>query len=204
MARSGKPTRDKILAESKDLVFQNGFSGTSIDQILEKAGITKGAFFYHFKTKNALAKALIEEFALEDIHHMNAALTKTEGLNGDSLSRLLQFIQEFINMMSGLGDPYSCLYASYLYEPNQFDQDILDQITDTLLTWRKTMEKLINNVLKEYEPQMEIDVQSLADHILVIFEGAFIISKGYKGKDLTAEHLKHLKNYFTLLFCKKK
>lgn len=204
MARSGKATRDKILAESKALVFEYGFSGTSIDQILEKTGITKGAFFYHFKTKSALAKALIEEFALDDIHHMNDALTKTEGLREDSLNRLLQFVQEFIDMMSDLGDPYSCLYASYLYEPNQFDQDVLDQITDTLLTWRKTMEELITDVLEEYEPQMEIDVQSLADHILVIFEGAFIISKGYKGKDRTADHLMHLKNYFELLFIKKK
>ncbi len=204
MARSGKPTRDKILAESKDLVFQYGFSGTSIDQILEKTGITKGAFFYHFKTKSALAKALIDEFALEDIHHMNEALIKTGNLDGDSLNRLLQFVQEFIDMMSGLGDPYSCLYASYLYEPNQFDQDILNQISDTLLQWRRTMEKLINDVLEEYEPRMKVDVQSLADHILVIFEGAFIVSKGHKGKDLTADHLRHLKNYFELLFIKRK
>ena len=58
MGRDGKPTRDKILAESKALVFENGFAGTSIDKILQRTGITKGAFFYHFKTKNALAKAL--------------------------------------------------------------------------------------------------------------------------------------------------
>jgi TetR/AcrR family transcriptional regulator, transcriptional repressor for nem operon len=49
MARDGKPTRDKILAESKTLVLENGFAGTSVDQILERSQITKGAFFYHFK-----------------------------------------------------------------------------------------------------------------------------------------------------------
>jgi len=203
MARDGKLTRDKILNESKNLVFENGFSGTSIDQILEKSGITKGAFFYHFKTKSALAKALIEDFAKEDIYHMNEALSKTEDLKGDALNRLLQFIQEFIDMMSGIGEPYSCLYASYLYEPNQFDENILGEISCTLLKWRDTMNNLISDVLEEYEPQIEVDFKSLADHILVIFEGAFIISKGFQGKDLTADHLKHLKNYFQLLFIKK-
>lgn len=188
------------MAESKTLIFENGFSGTSIDQILQRTGITKGAFFYHFKTKNALAKALIEEFAKEDIQHMNQALTKTEGLKGDPLERLLHFIQEFIDMMSDMNEPYSCLYASYCYEPNQFDQEILDHISNTILVWRTTMEQLLQDVLKEYEPRVEVDLKSLADHIVVTFEGSFVVSKALNGRDLTADHLKHLKNYFELLF----
>ncbi|MBS9460922.1 TetR/AcrR family transcriptional regulator [Flagellimonas sp. 389] len=200
MGRDGKPTRDKILAESKTLIFENGFSGTSIDQILARTGITKGAFFYHFKTKNVLAHALIEEFAKEDIAHMNEALSKTQELKGDALKRLLQFIQEFIDMMSGLSEPYSCLYASYTYEPSQFDKETLQHISETILTWRNTMESLINDVLKEYDTKIDIDLQSLADHTVVIFEGAFVVSKALKGRDLTADHLRHLKNYFQLIF----
>lgn len=204
MGRDGTPTRNKILAESKQLVFENGFSGTSIDQILERTGITKGAFFYHFKTKNHLAKALIEEFAREDIFHMNEALKKTDDLKGDALERLLQFIQEFIDIMSTINEPYSCLYASYLYEPNQFDEETMDHIKETILTWRTTMVQLIEDVLKDYDTKIEIDIQSSADHTVVIFEGAFVVSKALNGKDLTADHLKHLKNYFELIFEPKK
>lgn len=204
MGRDGTPTRNKILAESKQLVFENGFSGTSIDQILERTGITKGAFFYHFKTKNHLAKALIEEFAREDIFHMNEALKSTENLKGDALERLLQFIQEFIDMMSEVEEPYSCLYASYTYEPNQFDEETLNRISETILTWRTTMVQLIQDVIEEYDAKVEIDIQSLADHTVVIFEGAFVVSKALRGKDLTVDHLKHLKNYFKLIFEKKK
>lgn len=200
MPRDGKPTRNKILAESKTLVFENGFSGTSIDQILNKTGITKGAFFYHFKTKNALAKALIQEFAKEDIDYMNEVLKKTEQLKKDPLDRLLKFIQEFIDAMSGLKEPHSCLYASYTYEPNQFDRETLNHISETLLTWRTTMEQLIRDVLQDYDTKIDIDIKSLADHTVVIFEGAFVVSKALKGRDLTADHLKHLKNYFELIF----
>ena len=203
MGRDGKPTRDKILAESKALVFENGFSGTSIDQILQRTGITKGAFFYHFKTKNALAKALIEEFAREDIFYLNEVLKKTENLKEDPLNRLLRFIQEFIDMMSGVTEPHSCLYATYTYEPSQFDQETLGHISETLLTWRTAMEQLINNVLEEYDTKFEIDIKSLADHTTVIFEGAFVVSKALNGRDLTADHLKHLKNYFELIFIPK-
>ncbi len=203
MARDGKPTRDKILAESKTLVFENGFSGTSIDQILERTGITKGAFFYHFKTKNALAQALIEEFARDDIGHMQEALQKAGELHSDPLDRLLQFIQEFVDMMSDLTDPPSCLYASYTYEPSQFKPEILEFISETLLTWRKTFEQLLEDVLKEYNAKVEVDIAALANLFTVIFEGSYVVSKALNDPALVSGQLAQLKNYFQLLFEKK-
>ena len=201
MARDGKPTRDKILAESRDLVLKNGFSGTSIDNILEKTGITKGAFFYHFKTKNVLAKALIIDFAREDISYLNEALEKTEPLQGDALHRQLQFIQEFIDMMADLSEPPpGCLYASYLSETNQFDDEIRTFITTTILLWRKALELLLHNVLEENDVKITVDIASLADLLVVIFEGSYVVSKAVHEADLTAKQLIHLKNYFQLLF----
>ena len=205
MARDGKPTRDKILAESRDLVLKNGFSGTSIDNILEKTGITKGAFFYHFKTKNILAKALIEEFAREDISYMNEALEKTEPLKGDALNRLLQFVQEFIDMFEDLSEPPpGCLYASYLSESDRFDDEIKEFISSTFLLWRNTFELLLHNVLEENETKIEVDIASLADMLVVIFEGSYVVSKAVNEADLTAKQLIHLKNYFEILFDSKK
>jgi len=201
MARDGKPTRDKILAESRILVLRNGFSGTSIDNILEKTGITKGAFFYHFKTKNILAKALIEDFAREDISYMNDALEKTNSLKGNALERLLQFVQEFIDMMSDLSEPPpGCLYASYISESDQFDEEIKEFISSTILLWRKTLELLLQDVLEENDMKIEVDITALADLLFVIFEGSYVVSKAVNEADLTAKQLIHLKNYFQLLF----
>lgn len=187
-----------------NLVFENGFSGTSIDQILAKTGITKGAFFYHFKTKNALAQALIEEFARTDIAHMNEALQKTAHLEADPLNRLLQFLQLFIDMMTALTAPPNCLYASYTHEPNQFSPEILEFVSETILTWRTTMEKLIRDVLEVYDMKNRVELEALADMTTVIFEGAFIVSKALNDPELTAKQLKLLKNYFELLFVPKK
>lgn len=201
MARDGKPTRDKILAESRILVLKNGFSGTSIDNILEKTGITKGSFFYHFKTKNILAKALIEDFAREDISYMNDALKKTELLKGDALKRLLQFVQEFIDMFADLSEPPpGCLYATYLSETNQFDEEIKEFISTTILVWRNTLELLLHEVMEENDATIAVDIASLADLLVVIFEGSYVVSKAVNEADLTAKQLTHLKNYFQLLF----
>lgn len=200
MARDGKPTRDNILAQSLALVLDNGFSGTSIDQILEKSGITKGAFFYHFKTKDALAQALIEEFVRVDLEELERVLSATGHIK-DPLDRLLAFIQEFVDVMTELEEPYpGCLYASYTYEPNQFGQEIKDRIADTILVWRRTMEGLLQEALKVYDLTKDVDIRSLADQFLVIFEGAYIVSKAVNEAQVTARQLEHYRNYIKLLF----
>lgn len=205
MARDGKPTRNKILEESKALILQNGYAGTSIDQILEKTSLTKGAFFYHFKTKNDLAKALIEEFIRMDLSLMEEILNNTQELKDQPHQRLLKFIQLFIDMFTGLSAPHpGCLYASYINESNLFDEGIKKNISDTILIWRDTMELLLNNILEQHDMVLDEDLHSLADTFTVIFEGSFILSKSVNEPDLTAKQLKHFKNYIQLLFIHKK
>lgn len=205
MARDGKPTRDKILEESKALILQNGYAGTSIDQILEKTALTKGAFFYHFKTKNELAKALIEEFIRLDLSTMEAALHNTQDLKDQPLERVLKFIQGFIDVLTNLKAPHpGCLYASFINESNLFDEEIKDDIAKTILIWRDTIELLLNDVLEQYDMVIEEDLRSLADTFTVIFEGGFILSKSLNEPDLTAKQLIHLQNYVKILFVPKK
>ena len=66
MRSNGIATRNRILAVAEQLILQQGFSGTPIDQIIAKAAITKGGFFYHFEGKRDLAKHLLIRFLEED------------------------------------------------------------------------------------------------------------------------------------------
>lgn len=199
MPKDGKPTRDKILAESRALIYEHGFAGTSIDMILEKTGITKGAFFYHFKTKNHLAKTLIEEYAREDKSHLEHGLEETEQFEDNPTERILAFIQVFIDGMSKLEEPPSCLYASYTSERKQFDEETKELIKSSILEWRETfIDLLVKAKIREKSP-IEIDVPSLADQFVVIFEGAFIVSKARNEPDISSNQLVHLRNYLKFL-----
>ena len=55
MARDGTMTRTKIMDAAERLILEQGFGGTSIDRVIEGAGVTKGTFFYNFRTKTDLA-----------------------------------------------------------------------------------------------------------------------------------------------------
>ncbi|MEQ8581569.1 MAG: TetR/AcrR family transcriptional regulator [Marinoscillum sp.] len=200
MRRDGKATRDRILAESKALIYENGFAGTSIDLILQKTGITKGAFFYHFKTKAELALVLMNEFASADLEELANVMSATEAYEDQPKRRLLEFIQCFIDMFSDLKEPPNCLYASVSNEQNQYDEEIKEVVKETMIKWRIAFEDMIDKVLECCTPKVEVDKVVLADHFNVVVEGAYIVSKAINDPSLTAKHLMLYKNYLDMVF----
>ena len=86
------PTRERLLDAAQAGINERGFAGTSIDQIIERAGVTKGTFFYHFKSKNELARALIERFAAADRAVLGESMARAERLAEDPLQQLLIFV----------------------------------------------------------------------------------------------------------------
>jgi TetR/AcrR family transcriptional repressor of nem operon len=202
MGRDGKATRDKILEESKALIYGNGFAGTSVDLILQKTGITKGAFFYHFKTKAELALVLVNDFATLDLHELDRVMLATEKYVDQPKQRLLAFVQFFIDMFSSLESPPNCLYASVSNEQNQYSKEIKDVVAQTMLKWRTALALMIDSVLETHTPKIAFDKVALADHFNVILEGAFIMSKAINDPTLAAKQLLHYKNYLDLIFNK--
>lgn len=106
MPRDGSITKNKIMDVAQQIVLEVGLSGTSVEKIIEAAEVTKGTFFYHFKTKHDLAAALIERYANEDEHHYSDAMEKAELLSRDPLQQLLIFIGLFIEQASQLEEPF--------------------------------------------------------------------------------------------------
>lgn len=205
MPRDGSKTRDRILETTTHLVLENGFAGTTIDHILEETQLTKGAFFYHFKSKSDLALELMRYFAKKDFGELQSVLSDTEPYASDPRERLLQFVQWFIDVFQGLDTPFAgCLYASYIYEPEQFNQEIKDIVADGILLWRDAITRLINEAEEEGHAQIAYDAESLADMFTVILEGAFIVSKALNDAAVTANQLIHYRNYLALIFSEAK
>ena len=63
MPRDGTITRNRIMDVAQQMVLNVGLSSTSVEKVIDRAGVTKGTFFYHFKTKRDPAAALIERDA---------------------------------------------------------------------------------------------------------------------------------------------
>src|SRR3954468_13829133 len=64
-AARGEATRRALLASARELFGEKGYAGTSVDEVVRHAGVTKGALYHHFRDKDELFRAVVEEVKLE-------------------------------------------------------------------------------------------------------------------------------------------
>ena len=202
MPRSGEKTKTRILDAAHNLIMGHGLTGTSIDMILEKAKITKGAFFYHFKTKADLAQALVKRYAEQDKAHLEAQLARAEKLSRDPLQQILIFIGFFQEEVEQMTEPITgCLIASYVYQFEELDTDTRDMSRQSFLLWRHCLGAKFEQVIAKYPPRLPVKSWELADGMVSALEGAFIMMRVLQEPAQLSQQLNHYRNYIELLFC---
>ncbi len=200
-AKSGV-TRQKILDTAEEMLHRQGYAATSIDQIIEQVGITKGSFFYHFKTKGELAKALIDRFAAGDGEILRSCMERAERLSADPLQQLLIFVGLLLEVAEGLDDnpQPGCLFATYCFEQGLFEEETYAVISRAILNWRRALGEKLRLAAKAHPTVMEVDPDSVADMLTVLFEGAFVLSRSLQGRGVFAAQIRHYRSYLQLLF----
>ena len=177
MPRSGEKTRERIVDAAQALVYRHGFAATSVDKVIEGAEITKGAFFYHFKSKADLGRALIQRYADRDLAHLERILARTEKLSSDPRQQALIFIGLLQEVYEALPDPVpGCLFTSYLYEPAEYPDDVAEIAKRTLEHWRdrvadKLRQAAVGGMGGRATPE------GLATTLVALIEGGFVLAK---------------------------
>lgn len=201
MPRRGEQTRDRILDESEKLIMAQGFAGTSIDDILKRAELTKGAFFHYFKGKGDLARALIERHAQQDLALFQDLAAQAEARTSDPLEQTLLFleiVEKYISSSSNAS--LGCMYAIYTYEDTQFEPAVRDFVADTLRRWTSIYVRKFQDVLDRYDPALPVTARQLAEMMVSIIEGGLVLQRAYGDVRMTARQSEQFRNYLGLLF----
>ena len=201
--RDPEKTRERILDAAQALILDHGYGATTVDAVVNRAGITKGAFFHHFGSKSDLARALVERYALLDKEHLRGHMERAARLASDPLQQLLILIGLYEEDFESLAEPFpGCLFASYIYENKLFDAETLGVLRESTLMWRRVAREMLEKVATAHPPRVPVDLDSLADLFYALTEGSFIMTKTLGDKTLLARHTRHLRTYLELLFGK--
>jgi TetR/AcrR family transcriptional regulator, transcriptional repressor for nem operon len=177
MPRDGRPTRERILRVAERLVTEQGYSATSVDQVIAESGSSKGAFFHHFGSKADLAAQLVERYVAADLAHLDAGLAATAHIE-DPAVRVVAFLRFYEDGADELMSEQSgCLYATVLAEREFTGSDVNDQVAKATRAWRTSLVALLRPALAARRPDLAMDVDALADHLYTTFEGGFILCR---------------------------
>ena len=201
MASKGEETRQRILDAAQGHVMSKGFAGTSIDDILKETGLTKGAFFHHFKGKGDLARTLVERYALGDLKMFETFAEEAEAEEQDPLEQMMIFLRKFEAYICRSEDPApGCMYAVYTYESHIFDPGVLDFVSDTLRQWTGIYVRKYQEVIDRYPPRLNVTARQLAELTVSVVEGGLILQRAWQDTGVTCRQSEQLRNYLILLF----
>lgn len=201
MTSKAEATRERLLAATKKLVMSKGFAGTSIDDVLKATGLTKGAFFHHFKSKADLADQLMRWYAEADMTMFRTFLAKAEAEHDDPLDQLLQFLEDFEAYLADPDNPpRGCMYALYTYEDDHFENDVKGFVAETLRTWTAMYIRKFQEVIDRYPPAKPVTAKRLAEMIVSVIEGGLILERAYGNPGMTARQSEQFREYLELLF----
>jgi TetR/AcrR family transcriptional regulator, transcriptional repressor for nem operon len=201
VARDGTATRLRIMDAAQTLVISRGFAATTVDEVIASAHTTKGAFFNHFPTKQALARALMERYAADDAELLSTLMARAERLTDDPLQQLLVFIGLLTDELEEwMAATPGCLMASFCYERELVDETTEEMIVRALRLWGDTMYGKLQEVAGQHPPKLDVELRAVADQVATTIEGSYVMVRALGDARIVRGQMDQLRAYLKLLF----
>jgi len=201
MATRTNSSRERILSTAEAIILEQGFAGTTIEDIIHQAAITKGGFFYHFEGKLELARALVDRYIDMDTRAFQEMSERADTLSEDPLQRTLIFLNLVAEMVAGMSQVHpGCLAAAFTYETQQFDDGIRARIEQGILEWRAMIVTRLEQIMAKYTPRLEVSVNALADMFTSTLEGGIILARVYGDNRALIDQVHGYRTHLRLLF----
>ncbi len=192
-------TKEQLLQTAMELMLAKGYTATTVDEICEKAGITKGGFFHYFESKEDLGKAALEyywQLQVQMIQEMPFNAIK------DPLKKLHGFLDSFAAFAKNPQIPKSCLIGNFSQELSATHPEIRTLCNKKFSMFADMLKQILDEAKAIYAPRSRLDTKSLAEHFIAIFQGALILSKAKQDTKVIEESIRHFRQYVKTLFKK--
>ena len=185
--------RTWILDAARDVIRTKGFAATTVEDLCDATAVTKGAFFHHFKSKNALGVAAADHWT-----ETTGALFEDTPYHApkDPLDRVLAYIPFRRSITSDEILAFTCLVGTLAQEIHATALDIRDAAAASIFGHAETLEADIQAPIDMGGIASDgWDAALLARHFQAVLQGGFILAKAGNDPDLARESIDHLDRY---------
>ncbi|QQA43148.1 TetR/AcrR family transcriptional regulator [Pelagovum pacificum] len=188
--------RTRLLEAARDVIRRKGYCATTVDDICREAEVTKGSFFHHFDSKEALGVAAADFWAETTSQFFEAAPYHTPD---DPAERVLAYVAFRRSLIEGPIEGFTCLVGTMAQEVHAMSPDIRDACGASIFGHAATLEADFGAALAA-RGAGDLSAASLARHTQCVIQGAFVLTKAANDPALARESLDHLERYFRLIF----
>lgn len=179
------------------LIREKGYASTRVEDVCSAANITKGAFFHHFKSKEAMAEAAAHFWS--EFTGSFFAQAPYQSLP-NPVDRLFGYLEFREAILQGAPAEFTCLAGTMVQETYLTHPGVREACQQSIWDHAATIEPWIQAALDTLPPGHDLDAHELALFSQAVLQGGFILAKAKSDAGPAISAARHLRHYFGLLF----
>ena len=170
--RDPERTRERLLQAASREIYRSGFQSAGLDTILASAGVTKGALYYHFESKEALGYAVVEEKIAKLTHDRWLRPMQSEG---DAIDILIGVVRRIPDRPQDVRSGCPLLLLSQEMSP--LDEQFRKRLERIFLDWQKGVATLLRKGKSQGTVRRELNPAEAASFLIATVEGYATLAK---------------------------
>jgi TetR/AcrR family transcriptional repressor of nem operon len=192
--RDPERTRECLLQAASREIYRSGFQSAGVDPILAAAGVTKGALYYHFKSKEALGYAVVEEVIGPD--------------NYDTWIRPLQSVKDPIHALIGIVQGISvrpedvrggCQLNNLAQEMSPLDAGFRKRLATVFHAWREAIASVLREGQTHGSVRRDVEPADAAGLLIAMVEGYGSLAKNAQDPKVMKAGIRNIVNWLRSL-----
>jgi len=171
-------TREKLIEIGSNVIYEQGFNHTGINEILSQAGVPKGSFYHYFSSKQDFGMAIIDNFS------QNYAVLLQGFLQDEAFSPLQRMRNYLNNCMETLIENdfnQGCMIGNLSQEMATQNSIFREKLASIFAEWKKQYEACFQSAIEAGELAEHENCEQLAEFLLLASQGAILRAKVRKS-----------------------
>jgi TetR/AcrR family transcriptional repressor of nem operon len=191
-------TRARLADTTIDLVRRQGWAATTVADICSAAGVTKGAFFHHFDSKEAVGVAAAERWGRRTAELFMLAPYQVG--HPDPLDWILAYLDFRAQLAQGSLEQITCFAGTTIQETFSTCEPLRAACAETITHHVAFLVPEFEAAIAKYPPREPVSAEDLALFTQTVLQGAFVVAKTKASTEPVQAAVLHLKRYLTQLF----
>jgi AcrR family transcriptional regulator len=191
-SRDPERTRSHILGVAAREIYEHGFQGVSIDQIIKKTNVTKGAFFHYFSTKIDLGYAIVDEILREMV--MERWIRPLAAYK-NPVQGILKRFKTLTDAMAEENLVRGCPLNNLTQEMSSVDPLFREKLKAVMTLWIDETERYLKKAQENGYLKKTTNTRQLAEFIVATEEGSFGMVKSMANRKIYTSLYNSLRDY---------
>ena len=186
-------TMHRMQVTGLELFYKQGFYNTSVDDILKELSLSKGAFYYHFKSKEDFFISIIQNLIVQKVY--SVLIGPIEGKE-DPLNTIADCIENALESAEHNEMDFGFLLSNFMSEFNRKNSEIMEYLKDVLSVWEINIISVLQKGKLDGYIDRHVDCEEVATYLISSYMGIRIMMVEGNSRSLRYKYMQQLRCYF--------